>query len=253
MGDFVENCKEAKLHAFPTLRLYTRDGTFEVFQQRRTIENIISFLTTSVRKSHMITARHHTIFSEGCRVTGHLDVPRVPGSFHLQAEPFASGLELNPALTNLSHRVHHLSFCAPETYCGGGLGAFPLRLGVPSDILIHIAPVNGRAFTVEHFHEVPEHYLKVMSVKLKQDPVFYQMTHTGRTRRLANKSTVPKARFMYDFSPMTVIVERNKKSLLQFVPKLFAILGGVYAVFELCSGTVETTTTLVKQKLGKDT
>merc|ERR1712194_84658 len=115
MGDFVENCKEAKLHAFPTLRLYTRDGTFEVFQQRRTIENIISFLTTSVRKSHMITARHHTIFSEGCRVAGYLDVPRVPGSFHLQAETFRfEQVELNPAFTNVSHQVNHLSFSAPE-------------------------------------------------------------------------------------------------------------------------------------------
>jgi len=118
---------------------------------------------------------------------------------------------------------------------------------------LHVMPMNAKAFTVQHFHEAPEHYMKAMSVKLKDEPVIYQVTHTSRTRRLANKSVVPKARFMYDFSPMTVIVERNEKSLLRFVPKLFAILGGVYTVFELFSGTVETTATFVKQKLGKDT
>jgi len=203
----------------------------------------------------LITARHHTIFSEGCRVAGHLDVPRVPGSFHLQAEPFRfEKVDINPAFTNVSHLVHHLSFGAADDSMRvkDTISTMSFQR-IPFDILQNLMPVDGRSFAVEHFHEAPEHYLKAMSVRLKNEPVLYQLTHSGRTRRLSNKSTVPKARFMYDFSPMTVLVERNDKPLLHFVPQLFAILGGVYTVFELCSGTVETTTTFVKQKLGKDT
>ncbi|CAK0879508.1 unnamed protein product [Prorocentrum cordatum] len=190
--DFGEHCTAARIQSFPTLRLYKRDGTFEAFQQHRTIENIISFLTASVRKSHMITAQHHTIFREGCRVAGHIDVPRLPGAFHLQAEPFAAGLELNPALTNVSHMVNHLAFCSTERSCG--VGWLRSVTGIPFNMKLHVMPMNAKAFTVQHFHEAPEHYMKAMSVKLKDEPVIYQVTHTSRTRRLANKSVVPKAR-----------------------------------------------------------
>merc|ERR1719495_2143657 len=84
--DFAETCQKSQIAAFPTMRLYKRDGTFEVFHLKRTIDNIIEFLTTSIRNSHLIVAQHHSMFNEGCRVRGTLEVPRVPGHFYLQAE-----------------------------------------------------------------------------------------------------------------------------------------------------------------------
>ncbi|CAK0846385.1 unnamed protein product [Prorocentrum cordatum] len=102
--DFQDNCKKAKIAAFPTLRSYKRHGSFEVFQQHRSVTNIVSFLTSSIRNSHLIVARHHMMFNEGCRVAGQIHVPRAQGSLHLQAEPFGKK-DLNPAITNVSHRA----------------------------------------------------------------------------------------------------------------------------------------------------
>jgi thiol-disulfide isomerase/thioredoxin len=252
--DFQDNCMKAKIQAFPSLRLYKKDGSFEVFQQKRTIENIIQFLTNSVRNSHFIVARHHMIFNEGCRVTGSIEVPRVPGHFHLQAEPFGS-IEINPALTNVSHQVHHLSFGAVDSPKSMKERYSRLKKEqIPDDVLEHLMPLDGRTFSVDRFHEAPEHYLKVVSTKIEGKRLLYQMTHTGRTRKLSGrrKDKVPQARFMYDFSPMSVVVKSNSKRWYEFMTSLFAILGGTYTVMELCSGAVETTTTIMKETLGKD-
>ncbi|CAK0862968.1 unnamed protein product, partial [Prorocentrum cordatum] len=109
--DFQDNCKKAKIAAFPTLRFYKRHGSFEVVQQHRSVTNIVSFLTSSIRNSHLIVARHHMMFNEGCRVAGQIHVPRAQGSLHLQAEPFGK-MDLNPAITNVSHQ-------ACDCYCSG--------------------------------------------------------------------------------------------------------------------------------------
>ncbi|CAK0833194.1 unnamed protein product, partial [Prorocentrum cordatum] len=108
---FQDNCKKAKIAAFPTLRLYKRDGSFEVFQQHRSVTNIVRFLTSSSRTSHLIVARHHMMFNEGCQVASQIHAPRVQGSFHLQAKPFGK-MDLNPAITNVSHQ-------ACDYYCSG--------------------------------------------------------------------------------------------------------------------------------------
>ncbi|CAE7945931.1 unnamed protein product, partial [Symbiodinium sp. KB8] len=46
--DFQGKCQEERIQAFPTIRLYKRDGTFEQFQNKRSVENIIEFLTNTV-------------------------------------------------------------------------------------------------------------------------------------------------------------------------------------------------------------
>ncbi|CAE6933835.1 unnamed protein product, partial [Symbiodinium sp. CCMP2456] len=56
-----------RIQAFPTIRLYKRDGTFEQFQNKRSVENIIEFLTNTVRNSHLMIAQHHAMFDQGCQ------------------------------------------------------------------------------------------------------------------------------------------------------------------------------------------
>lgn len=245
--DFSETCKEFNIAAFPTIRLYKRDGTFEAFAMKRSIDNIISFLTSTIRNSHLITAHHHSMFNEGCQVEGTLHVPRVPGHFHLQAEPFGD-LSLNPALTNVSHFVNHLSFGEKNAK------QFAERSRIPREMLTHVTPLDGKKFIVQHFHEAPQHYLKVVSTHVagKKD-VFYQMTHTDRTRRLKkeNQQQAPQARFSYDFSPMSVVVKPKNKRWYEFLTSLFAILGGTYTICELCSGAVDTAQAAIKDALGK--
>lgn len=245
--DFGETCKQVQIAAFPTIRLYKRDGSFEVFQQKRTIENIISFLTTTIRNSHLIVAQHHSIFNEGCQVQGTLRVPRVPGHFHLQAEAF-SDVNVNPAITNVSHRVNHLSFGDKDAKI------WAQRQNIPTDMVKHITPLDGQTFVVGRFHEAPQHYLKVVSTHVQgKQNVFYQMTHTDRIRKLKKESAkgAPQARFTYDFSPMSVVVRVKSKRWYEFLTSLFAILGGTYTIVELTSGAVDTVGTAVKEALGK--
>jgi len=245
--DFSTHCQTAQIAAFPTVRLYKRDGSFEMFQSKRNVENIISFLTTSIRNSHMIVAQHHSMFNEGCEVTGTLQVPRVPGHFHLQAGAFGD-VNVNPALTNVSHEVKHLSF--------GKIDAkkWAERQQIPADMVSHITPLDGRKFIVDRFHEAPQHYLKVVSTTVQgKREVFYQMTHTDRVRKLKREGVqgAPQARFTYDFSPMSVVVKVKSKRWYEFLTSLFAILGGTYTIVELFSGAVETVGSAVKEALGK--
>jgi len=244
---FSEHCKQAQIAAFPSLRLYKRDGSFEVFQQKRTIDNIISFLTTTIRNSHHIVAQHHAIFNEGCQVMGTLRVPRVPGHFHLQAEAFGD-VNVNPAITNVSHRVNHLSFGDKEAKY------WAKRNSIPTDMIEHMTPLDGKTFVVDRFHEAPQHYLKVVSTHApNKKEVFYQMTHTDRVRKLSRSGgdSAPQARFTYDFSPMSVVLRASSRKWYEFLTSLFAILGGTYTIIELTSGAVDTVGTAVKEALGK--
>lgn len=245
--DFQAACTQAKIQAFPSVRLYKRDGSFEHFNQKRSVDNIIGFITSTVRNSHLIIAQHHAMFNEGCQVQGTLRVPRVPGHFHLQAEAFGE-VNVNPALTNVSHLVNHLSFGDKDTK------SWAKRLSVPMEMIQHIDPLDGKRFVVQHFHEAPQHYLKVVSTYVQgKKNAFYQMTHSDRTRKLTNQlqNAAPQARFTYDFSPMSVVVKVKSKRWYEFLTSLFAILGGTYTMVELFSGTVDSVHNAVKEAMGK--
>jgi thiol-disulfide isomerase/thioredoxin len=244
---FGEHCQKAQIAAFPSIRLYKRDGSFEQFREKRTIDNIVSFLGEKIKASHLIVAQHHSMFNEGCQVQGVIRVPRVPGHFHLMAEPYGD-VNLNPALTNVSHQVKHLSFGDRNAL------AQATRDKIPADMLAHLTPLDGKIFSAERFHEAPQHYLKVVSTHVEgKDNYYYQMTHTDRTRKLKKKdaSKAPQARFTYDFSPMSVVVKVKTRKWYEFLTSLFAILGGTYTVVELCSGAVDTVHTAVKEAMGK--
>merc|ERR1711972_866850 len=151
----------------------------------------------TVRNSHLIVAHHHSMFSEGCQVQGTLQIPRVPGHFHLQAEAFGN-VNLNAAITNVSHIVNHLSFGDKDSRY------WAERQTIPREFVTHITPLDGKKFIVRRFHEAPQHYLKVVSTYAQgNDNVFYQMTHTDRVRKLTKemKQKAPQARFTYEFSP----------------------------------------------------
>jgi len=243
--DFSETCQSAQIQAFPTMRLYKRDGSFEAYAEKRTIAHIIGFLTSSIRDSHLIVAQHHAMFSEGCHVAGKLEVPRVPGNFHLQAEAFGN-VNVNPSMTNVSHTVNHLSFGTKSEK------EWAERQRIPKEMIQHINPLDGKSFVVDRFHEAPQHYLKVVSTRVQgEQTAFYQMTHSDRIKKLKRNNKAPQARFSYDFSPMIVVVKVKSKRWYEFLTSLFAILGGTYTIVELCSGAVDTVSGAVKEALGK--
>merc|ERR1711920_673040 len=157
-------------------------------------------------------------------------------------------VNVNPALTNVSHLVNHISFGEKDAK------SWATRQKIPKDMITHITPLDGKRFIVERFHEAPQHYLKVVSTHIQgKKNVFYQMTHTDRTRKLRreNMGATPQARFTYDFSPMAVVVKPKSKRWYEFLTSLFAILGGTYTIVELTSGAVDTVGSAVKEALGK--
>jgi len=243
--DFGQHCQEAKISAFPSIRLYKRDGSFEAYRLKRSYDNIVQFLTNTIKNSHQIIARHHAIFNEGCQVYGAMQVPRVPGHLYFQAETTAS-VNINPAFTNVSHRINHLSFGDPQ---------IKKKTYIPTDMVKHLAPLDGKSFTVSRFHEAPQHYLKVVSTVMSgRKDVFYQITHTDRVRKLKLEdklNVAPQVRFTWDFSPMSVVVKPKSKRWYEFLTSLFAILGGTYTIVELFGGAVDTIHTTVKEAMGK--
>merc|ERR1712107_744461 len=92
------------------------------------------------------------------------------------------------------------------------------------------------------------------STKVKDKPLFFQITHTDRIRRLssaADRHLVPSARFTYEFSPLSVRVKRKGKRWYQFLTSLLAILGGTFTTVQACSGAVDSVGSVVKEALGK--
>merc|ERR1719378_193431 len=122
------------VQAFPSIRLYRRgakEKQWTDYNGPREGNALAQFARNEVGKRHMHTGAHyHQIFQEGCRITGQLEVARVPGTVHFQAM-HTNEKTLNLAFTNVSHHVHHFSF-----------GEAPRRsvFGLPSEYKRHVNP-----------------------------------------------------------------------------------------------------------------
>merc|ERR1712232_748400 len=82
--DFVDVCKSKGIDEFPTIRLFRSDGSSARFEDRRTAENILAWLETSV-KTVGGWAKDHEEFETGCNAVGYIQVPRMPGILELFA------------------------------------------------------------------------------------------------------------------------------------------------------------------------
>merc|ERR1711884_476576 len=87
---FLPTCEQEKIQNFPTVRLYRRGAlqhkkAFQEHRGARSQEALESFLAKELARRHLHAgAEFHEVFSEGCRLMGHLEVARVPGTlfFH---------------------------------------------------------------------------------------------------------------------------------------------------------------------------
>jgi thiol-disulfide isomerase/thioredoxin len=243
-GDFKDACRDLDILMFPTLRLYKRDGhIFTTFKhEKRTFNHILDFLEHSMRSSHFLDAQHQAVFSEGCQVSGLFNVPRVQGFFQLTAEPSHES-SINPDLVNMTHSVSHFSFGDAEAnYSNPYRFATLMNLGLPSSILDHLQPLNDQTFVVDRPLHVPEHHLKVISTKIGKRKDVYQITHTARLVNSADVSkgrVIPQARFSYDFSPLSVVLQETSKPWYDSLTSLIAILGGTYTVMQFCGGAAD--------------
>lgn len=158
-------------------------------------------------------------------------VNRVPGNFHIEAK--SKNHNLNAAMTNLSHRVNHLSF--------GQMGKNPSRpvtraLKQVPDSLKQFTPLDNQMYQTTQVHTAWHHYIKVVSTHIKTGssklPTLYQFLEQSQIVQY-EEFNVPEARFSYDLSPMAVVVEKSQRKWYDYLTSLCAIIGGTFTTLGL--------------------
>jgi len=235
--DFEETCRDQHVRGFPTVRLFLRSlnqkgKNWVDYTGPRNKKDLSAFAHEQVAKRHLHTgATHHSMFKEGCRLSGYVEVARVPGTLHFQAR-HTQEKTLNLAFTNVSHTVHHFSF-----------GQAPRRsiAQLPNEYKRHVNPLDGKTFTVDRFHQAPNHFIKVVHTRFEGSGLrSYQQTHQSSVRTL-DRDYVPQAKFSYDLSPVEVVVSRGERTWYTFLTQTFANIGGAFAVVSMAAGLMRTT------------
>lgn len=186
----------------------------------------------------------------GCQVSGHLMVNRVPGNFHIEAK--SVNHNLNAAMTNLTHRVNHLSFGEPISNLPPHMANTPFMRKVKR-VLKQVPeehkqfnPMDGKVYATSKYHQAYHHYIKVVSTHLNMGSssqndvnsiVVYQMLEQSQTV-FYDEVNVPEARFSYDMSPMSVVVQKEGRKWYDYLTSLCAIIGGTFTTLGLIDATL---------------
>lgn len=243
-------CRDQAVMSFPTLRWYENGKPVTPdFKGDRTVTSFVAYIRRKLdlnakfkdwdkkkvqgRKGDM-REMYQIPENPGCQVSGVLKVNRVPGNFHIEAKSVSHSL--NAAMTNLTHRVNHLSFGL-----GSGLTEKKKRLvsralkQVPES-LQQFTPLDNTMHATREFHKAHHHYIKVVSTHLnlgyRELPMLYQFLAQSQVVSY-NEEDVPEARFTYDLSPMSVVVEKTGRKWYDYLTSLCAIIGGTFTTLGL--------------------
>lgn len=243
--DFQDTCKEQMIRGFPAVRLYRRGakkGEFDEYTGERNADGMTRWMQSIVAKRHLHTgATYHSIFAEGCRVAGSVNVARVPGTVHFQVGQ-SKERDINPAFTNVSHTVHHFSF---------GEAPRGLKASLPSQYRSHANPLDGQTFVVDKFHKAPSHFIKVVHTRFEDSDLrSYQQTHQWSVRTL-QRGTTPQAKFSFDLSPVEVVIGKADRRWYDYITQIFAITGGAFTVMSLAAGVLKASSVQIKSMLDR--
>eukprot|EP00568_Trieres_chinensis_P010519 CAMPEP_0183305858 /NCGR_PEP_ID=MMETSP0160_2-20130417/10464_1 /TAXON_ID=2839 ORGANISM="Odontella Sinensis, Strain Grunow 1884" /NCGR_SAMPLE_ID=MMETSP0160_2 /ASSEMBLY_ACC=CAM_ASM_000250 /LENGTH=476 /DNA_ID=CAMNT_0025469135 /DNA_START=146 /DNA_END=1576 /DNA_ORIENTATION=- len=243
-------CREQRVMAFPTLRWY-QGGVAQSpdYKMDRTVAALTGYarrkLETNERykdwekkkaedpnKAGRAPPQYNRAEYPGCQVSGHLMVNRVPGNFHIEAK--SKSFNLNAAMTNLTHRVNHLSFGEPDFATGRKTKRILKQL---PDQHRNFNPIDDTLYPTSEFHQAYHHYIKVVSTHLDMTNgwdtlVSYQFLEQAQIVHY-EESQVPEARFSYDLSPMSVIVKKEGRKWYDYLTSLCAIIGGTFTTLGL--------------------
>ena len=144
------------------------------------------------------------------------------------------------AMTNLSHIVHHVSFGDPIDE--NNRRSKRILKQVPKQHR-QFAPMDGQAYITTSFHQAYHHYIKVVSTHLNMGS---SVANTMSTYQFLEQSqvvfydpqNVPEARFSYDLSPMSVVVEKEGRKWYDYLTSLCAIIGGTFTTLGLIDATL---------------
>jgi len=186
-----------------------------------------------------ISTRAHDLdqrYDYGCQVSGTLMINRVPGNFHIEAK--SKSHNLNAAMTNLTHRVNHLSFGTTKSNSSNLVKSVLKQ--VPES-LQKFSPIDDITYVTDKFHQVHHHYIKVVSTHIRMGrrklPVMYQFLEQSQIVFYENKE-IPKATFTFDLSPMSVIIGKKRRKWYDYLTSLSAIIGGTFTTLGLIDATL---------------
>lgn len=251
-------CQEARVMAFPTVRWFTKgEAVMPDYKQDRTVAALLGFgrrkLELNDKYKDWEEKNRHLDDDEkrtrappgsnanggrpdhpGCQVSGHLMVNRVPGNFLVEAK--SKNHNLNAAMTNVSHRVNHLSF--GEKISQANYKTKRILKQVP-DMHKQFNPIDMVQYKTDQFHQAWHHYVKVVSTHLELDNgsgqnslMTYQFLHQSQIVYY-KESDVPQARFSYDISPMSVVIRKDTRKWYDYLTSLCAIIGGSFTTLGL--------------------
>eukprot|EP00812_Abedinium_dasypus_P015265 NODE_886_length_1324_cov_291.210402.p1 GENE.NODE_886_length_1324_cov_291.210402~~NODE_886_length_1324_cov_291.210402.p1 ORF type:complete len:343 (-),score=90.11 NODE_886_length_1324_cov_291.210402:207-1235(-) len=243
--EFRPTCHAIGIDAFPTIRLYKRDGTYVLYEGDREEDDIYNWVAEAIKKSVGWT-QDNEAFERGCNVRGRLQVPRVPG--HLELMSGTGNQDLEPSLANVSHLVKHLSFSDPDD------GTYHRKLWsrLPREISANLNPVDGKSYATKAFHTAWQHDFKVVGTLGLGGQIFYQFSHHHRVATFDDEA-LPQARFYYDIEPFSVSLRNTEKRWYNFITSVLAVTGGTFVLMRLMSmgtlGIVEAVKPTKKRRL----
>lgn len=237
-----------RIQAFPTIKIFSEDKVeVPTYTGHRTVSDMSKVLLDKARGKTMKHKRRgrRTVQEEegsgvhdderpGCMVSGHIQVNRVPGNFHVEAA--SKSHTFNGAMTNLSHVVHHMSFG------GSPPRSMKKRINRLSEDLRQSAPMDGNVYVTHQYHQAPHHYVKVVGTTYQlssmKAPWHGYQAIANSQMMLYTELDVPEARFGYNLSPMSVLVKSEKRPWYDFITKVLAIVGGAFSVLGLVDAAV---------------
>ena len=209
--------------------------------------------TSYVKLTNRTDALQHSVSGslhhgpEGCRIAGHLNVRKVPGTLTLTLH--TEGHDHVKHLINSSHVVNELWFGEPLSR--------HQRLRMPlADQEELLAPtshrLDGLPFMSEAAGRAHVHYLKVVTKLVKHadtaaDLLAYKYTVHSNLYEVP-KDEDPSIAFKYDLSPISIVVQQESMPLYRFLTSVCAVIGGVFTVIGLIENAIHVTSNAVLKK-----
>lgn len=186
------------------------------------------------------------VFDEGCRVTGAVQVPRVPGAIRFEARPFSDADSLNLDLLNVTHKVHYFIFGPQGSEKSDVLtSSGSPRINLYKNIAQNVPPdtLTDTTFPITSFGQTSHHFLQVIPTLTPQG-YFYQATHKHQPMRRNVKNSrehlergvgrqFPSASFTYELSPIEVNIQPPKRRWYDLIVGLLGNIGGTVSMISL--------------------
>merc|ERR1712137_691102 len=168
----------------------------------------------------------------GCRVRGTIRVNKMEGNFHM-----AAGMSHPQQHQDHSHHIHHINKTAIKSYdlshhinhLSFGSYFYPGQ-EFPLDNTDFIAPGLGSlTYYIQLVPTVYENRFRERAMT-NQFSYYYHYTPVDVSQQ---HYKLPGVFFKYEFYPMRITYVERTKSFYEFLVRVFAILGGMYAIVKV--------------------